>query len=206
MIITFLAGNLLCEPRPPEASHLLRIKTTKIHRLADVAVGFVPWFAYFENFDCREFVSPAFHDVGGTLQQPRALFERRPAPFTKCRARSFDGAFGFGNSCFSGVSDNLSRLTGINRWRQIIGPNFFATDDERMFLTEAFAHFAQCALHLVLAVFVNEIHKRRVLVNIAGRGLKGSAIFTIPILRCSRDRLVRRNFSGGGCFRRACPI
>ena len=71
------------------------------------------------------------------------------------------------NSCFRSVTDNLGRLGWINRRRQIIGPNLFASDIERMFFAEALSHFAQCALHFVLAVFVNETHKRCVSETIA---------------------------------------
>ncbi len=68
MIITFLAGNVLREARPADPSHLLRVKQAKIHRLTNVAVGFSPWFADFQNFQRGKFIAPPFHDCGGPLQ------------------------------------------------------------------------------------------------------------------------------------------
>ena len=177
VMIAILSGNTLCELRTPETSHLLRIKPAKIDGLANVSIGFIPRFADLENFDRGEFVAPAFHDVRRALQQARPFFERRPAPLAKCLARAFDSALGLGNPCFRPVTHNLVRSAWIHRGRQLIGPNFFAADDEWIFFAKAFAHFAQCALHLFLTVFISEIHKRRVSVNIAGGDVKGSGIF-----------------------------
>ena len=193
MLIAVLTGNVLREPRTPEAPHLRCVKAAKIHRFADVAVSFSPRFADFKNLDCGEFVAPAFHNRRGAFKQARTLFKRRQAPFSKCRARNFNGAFRFRNSPFRNITNNLFRRAGINRRRQFIGPNFFATNHQRIFFAEAAAHFAQRRAHFVLALFINEIHKRRVLVNIAGRGVKGSAVFTMSILICNR----RRRCSGG---------
>src|SRR5262249_44868152 len=152
MMITFFPGNLLREFRAPESPHLLRVKPTKIDRLADVGVGFGPWLPDFENFYCREFVASALQDVGRALQQLRPLFKRGPPPFFESSPRSFNGALGFVDPSFRSVADNLARLRWINRRRQIIGPNFFASDVERMFLTEMLARFAQRALHFILTV------------------------------------------------------
>src|SRR5438093_115004 len=118
------------------------------------------WYTrYFKNFKCGELKATALQDFRRAFEQPRTLFKRRPAPFAKRCARSLDGALRFGNSCFASVTDNLIRSTGIHRGRQLIGPNLFATNDKWILFAEAFSHFAQCALHFVLAIFVNEIHK-----------------------------------------------
>src|SRR5436309_11457304 len=114
MLIAFLAGNVLRESRTPEAPHLLRVEAAKIHRFADVAVGFRPRFADLKDFDCGEFVAPALHNRRGAFKQARTLFKRRPAPFSKSRARSFNGAFRFRNSPFRNITDNLSWRVGID--------------------------------------------------------------------------------------------
>src|SRR5712671_1130810 len=167
MMITFFAWHLLREFWASESAHLLRVERAKIDCFADIAVGFRPRLADFENFYCREFVAPAPQDVGRALQQLRSLLERRPSPFFECRTRSFNGTLGFVYPSFRSVADNLRRRGWINRRRQIVGPNFFPSDVQRTFFAEALSRFAQCALHFVLAVFVNETHKRCVSETIA---------------------------------------
>ena len=167
MMITFFARDLLREFGASKSPHLLRVERAEIDRFADIAVCFRPCLADFENFYCRQLVASAFQDVGRALQQLRPLLERRPSPFLECRTRSFNGTLGFVDPGFGSVADNLGRLGWINRGRQIVGPNFFPSDVQRMFFAEALSRFAQCALHFVLAVFVNETHKRCVSETIA---------------------------------------
>src|SRR6202030_2760493 len=119
MVITFFARHLLREFWASESPHLLRVECAEIDRLADIGVCFGPWLADFENFYCRKFVAPALHDVGCTLQQLRALLDRRPPPFFECRARSLNGPLGFLDAGFGSVAHNLRRLGWINRGRQI---------------------------------------------------------------------------------------
>ena len=69
MMITFFARHLLREFWAPQSPHLLRIERAEIDRFANIGVGFRPWLADFKNFYCREFVAPAFQNVGRTLQQ-----------------------------------------------------------------------------------------------------------------------------------------
>src|SRR5438034_1499348 len=142
MMITFFARDLLREFWAPESPHLLRVERAKIDRFADIGVGFRPWLADFENFYCREFVAPALQNVGRALQQLRPLLDRRPSPFFECRTRSFNGTLGFVDSSFGSIADNLGRLGWINRRRQIISPNLFPTDVQRMFSAEALSHLA----------------------------------------------------------------
>ena len=75
MVIAFFAWNVLCEPRAPEAPHLRRVEAAKIHRLPDIAIGFSPWFADFEDLDRRELIASAFHDCRGAFKQERPLFK-----------------------------------------------------------------------------------------------------------------------------------
>src|SRR6266404_7568714 len=51
VIVAFFTGDLLGQAWPPEPSHLLAVKKTKIDCLADVAVCFRPRLADFENFE-----------------------------------------------------------------------------------------------------------------------------------------------------------
>src|SRR5207244_3731872 len=57
VVVAFLAGNPLCKLRAPETADLVRVKAAKINRLADIGICFLPWFAYFEDFNRRQFVS-----------------------------------------------------------------------------------------------------------------------------------------------------
>src|SRR5437867_6901487 len=137
MVIALFTRNPLRKARPPESPHLLRIKPAKIDCLPDVCISFRPSFGYFKNFKCGELKATALQDFRRASEQPRTLFKRRPAPFAKRCARSFDGALRFGNSCFASVTDNLIRTTGIHRGRQLIGPNLFATNDKWILFAEA---------------------------------------------------------------------
>src|SRR6266480_638251 len=160
MMIAFFARHLLRKLGASESPHLLGVEGAEVDRFADIAVGFGPWLSDFENFYCREFVAPAFQDIGRAFQQLRPLLERRPSPFFECRARSFNGTLGFLDACFRSVADDLGWLGWINRGSQIIGPNLFPSDVQRMFFAEALSRFAQSTLHFILVVFVNETHKR----------------------------------------------
>src|SRR5262249_10827170 len=142
MVITFFTGDLLSKLRSSKSAHLLRVESAEIDGLADVGVGFGPRFGNFKNFDSRAFIAAPIQNVGRPLEQTCPLFKRRPSPCFECCSRSLNGALGFGNSCFGSVTDNLGRLARINRWRQIIGPNLFASDVERMFFAEALARLA----------------------------------------------------------------
>src|ERR1051326_3583381 len=166
MMIAFFPGNLLRELRASEPAHLLRVEPAKIDRLANIAIGFIPSLAYFEDFDRRELVAPTLPDVGRAFPETCSFFKWRPAPSAKCRTRSFHGAFGFGNPCFGPVTDDFVRSARIDRWRQLIGPGLFTPDDERILFPKAFAYFAQCALHFFLVVFVSEIHKRCISIHV----------------------------------------
>src|ERR1022692_367073 len=80
MLITFFTGHVLSETRPAAQSHLLRVKQTEIHRLANVAVSFGPLFADFENFKRGKFEATTVHDRGDALEQARAFLKRCAAP------------------------------------------------------------------------------------------------------------------------------
>src|SRR4029077_4981536 len=128
MIITFFARHLLCEFWAPESPTFLRVDPAEIDRFADIAVGFRPCLADFENFYCRQLVAPAFQDVGRAFQQLRSLLYWRPPPFFECRACSFNGTLCFVDASFGSVTDNLCRLGWIDRGRQIVGPNLFPSN------------------------------------------------------------------------------
>src|SRR6188472_1703127 len=115
MMITFLARHLLREFRPPESPHLLRVERAEIDCFANVAVSFRPRLANFENFDCREFITPALQDFRHAFQQSRPLLDRRPSPFFECSTCSFNGTLCFVDSGFGSVTDNLRRLSWIDR-------------------------------------------------------------------------------------------
>src|SRR5437762_12698208 len=100
-MITVFAWYTLCELRPPQTPHLLCVKPTEIHGLADVTISFIPGIAYFENFECREFIPPALQNVRRVLEQLRAFFNARPRPFFERGGRSFHGTLGLGNSRFT---------------------------------------------------------------------------------------------------------
>ena len=68
MIIALFARDVLCESRPADEPHLVRVKQTKIDRLADVAIGFRPGLADLKNFERGKFVTAALHDRGDTLK------------------------------------------------------------------------------------------------------------------------------------------
>src|SRR4029077_596684 len=68
VMVTFFAGHLLCKLWAPEAAHLVSVKATKINRLADIGISFLPRLACFENFNCGELISSTLQDVGGALQ------------------------------------------------------------------------------------------------------------------------------------------
>src|SRR4051812_10619078 len=128
MVITFFARHLLRELWATESPHLLRVEPAEIDCFANIAVGFRPWLADFENFYCRKFVTPALQYVGRALQQSRPLFDRRPSPFFECSTRSFNGTLRLVDSRFGSITDDLGRFGWIDRRRQIIGPNLFASD------------------------------------------------------------------------------
>src|SRR5207248_1360380 len=75
MLVTFFPKNVLSEPRSADQARVVRIKTTEIHRLANVAVRFRPGFANFKDFQRRKFVTPAVHDISGALDQSAARFK-----------------------------------------------------------------------------------------------------------------------------------
>ena len=114
MVIIFFAGNLLGKFRSSESPHLLGVESAKIDRLTDIGVGFGPRFGDFENFDRRKLVAATLQNVGRPIEQTRPLFNRRPSPRLECRARSFNSALSFGNSCLGSVTDNLARLGWTN--------------------------------------------------------------------------------------------
>src|SRR4029078_8643237 len=100
-----------------ESPHLLRVKRAEIDGFADIAVGFRPRLADFENFYCRKFIETALENLSCTLQQPRSLLDRRPSPFFECRARSFNRTLGFVDASLGSLAHNLGRLGWINRRR-----------------------------------------------------------------------------------------
>ena len=89
MLIALFTWNVLRESRPTDQSHLVRIETAEIHRLANVAVGFGPWLANLENLDSGKFKSAAVQDCRDTLQKLTALFERHATPGFKSIVRGF---------------------------------------------------------------------------------------------------------------------
>ena len=74
------------------------------------------------------------------------------------------------------MTDDVIRRTGVDRSDRLFGPNFFAIDHERIFLSELRAHVRECVAHAVLILFVSEIHKWRVFISITGRRVEGSAV------------------------------
>ena len=87
----------------------MRVKQTKVYRLANVAVGFHPCFTDFVNFERGKLKPAAMHDVGCALEQPAARFNRGPAPFFVRFARRFYRTLGFRNSRFGDVADYFVR-------------------------------------------------------------------------------------------------
>jgi len=68
MLITLFARHVLGEPRETAQAHLLRVKEQEIDRLPNIAVGFRPRFAHFENFESGKFEPPPVHDGGDPLE------------------------------------------------------------------------------------------------------------------------------------------
>ena len=81
VLIALLAVHVLGELRPANQPHLLRVKVAKIDRLADVAIGFRPGFADFENFQRGNLEATTIHDGGDAFEQLGARFDRGAAPF-----------------------------------------------------------------------------------------------------------------------------
>src|SRR6478736_3726232 len=98
MLIVFLARYMLGELRPSEDAHLLGIEEAKIHRLTNVAIGFLPWFAHFKNLDGGKLEASTFHDRRNPLEQLGTMLHRNAAPMIESPSRRFDRAFGFRNS------------------------------------------------------------------------------------------------------------
>ena len=117
MLIAFFAGNMLREPGPAYQPHSAGVENTEIDRFTNVAVRFSPRFADLKDFERGKFKPAAFENFGGAFQQLTALFKRSATPFLERRARSGDGAFGFGNSGFGCVADNLVWRARIDRER-----------------------------------------------------------------------------------------
>ena len=92
MLIAFFAGHVLRQTRAADQPHLVRVEQAEIHRFADVAVGFRPRLADFENFQRGKLEAAALHDGGDALEQLRAFFNRHAAPPNECSFRSGDGA------------------------------------------------------------------------------------------------------------------
>ena len=167
----------------------MRVKQTEIHRLANVAVGFGPGLADFENFERGKFVAATIHDRGDALEQARALFKRSPTPFPECGHGGFERALRFRNSRFGLVANDLVGFTRVYRSDRFVRPNFVAADDERIFLAESLPDFAQGRAHLLLGFAINEIHERGIFVGVARRRVTRCAIACMSILRGSFEIL-----------------
>ena len=62
MLVAFFAEHVLGQFRPAHKAHLLGVEEAKIHRLANVAIGFLPGLAHFVDFHGRELETPPLHD------------------------------------------------------------------------------------------------------------------------------------------------
>ena len=58
MLVAFFAEHVLGQARTAEQPHLLGVEEKEIDRFADVAVGFGPRLADFENFQRGKFETP----------------------------------------------------------------------------------------------------------------------------------------------------
>ena len=141
MLIALFTWNLLRESRPADRSHLVRIETTEIHRLANVAIGFGPWFSDFKNFNRREVESTPIEYRRHAFEQLAALLERRTTPGFESIMRRLQGQVRFRNSRFGNIADNFIRLTWIQGRHQLVRPNFSSTNGERVFLSKAGPYF-----------------------------------------------------------------
>ena len=74
------------------------------------------------------------------------------------------------------MTDDVIGRARVDRSDRFVGPDSFAVDHERIFLTELRAHTRERFLHSVLILFVDEIHKRRVFISITGGRVEGSAV------------------------------
>src|SRR5438874_12270832 len=102
MLVTFLAKNMLSQTWISTQPHLLRVKQTKIHRFADVAVGFGPSFADLEHFDRGKFKPSTIENRSHAFKQLAAFFEGCVPPDLEgmpCRLHCALGSWnsGFGN-------------------------------------------------------------------------------------------------------------
>src|SRR5204863_4766216 len=197
MLVTFLAGNVLGQPRFSEESHLMRVEETKIHCFADVPVGFGPRFADLENFDRRKFEPATIEDGGHTLEQLAAFFEWRAAPRLKRASRRFRCALGFGNSGLSNQANDLIWRARIQRRQQLVGPNFFAINHDWVLLSETRTHFAQSGAHFFLGLGINKICQRSILVGIAGWHLAVGAVAARSVIPSENASPARAEGSRG---------
>src|SRR6202011_4654245 len=73
-------GYILRQSAVSQASHLLRIESTKVNRFYHVRIGFRPGFAYLEDFPSREFESRGAHFVGQSFEALAAELCRASTP------------------------------------------------------------------------------------------------------------------------------
>ena len=71
---------------------------------------------------------------------------------------------------------------------RLSGPNFLAVDDERIFLTQTAAHFAERGPHFFLTGAVDEVYERRVFVRVSWRSVECRAVAGLGELVAAEDR------------------
>ena len=136
MLIAFFAENVLGQARATEQPHLLRVEETEIDRFADIAISFRPCFADLVNFQRGKLVAPALHDRRDALEQLRAFFDTARGPPDECSFAATMARFRFRNSASCDWHRRLGRDGRIDGSDRVVGPDFLAVDDERIFLAE----------------------------------------------------------------------
>ena len=100
------------------------------------------------------------------------MLDADPAPMLERFFRRDDSLFRMLDGRFGDRSHDLRRPAWIDRVDKILGPDFFAVDDDGIFRAELVTHLANRAPHSVAAFFVDEIHQRRIFVGVTGRRLE----------------------------------
>ena len=188
MLIILLARDVLSDARPAEKAHLLRVEETEIHRLANVAVGFLPRFADFEDFDRAELKAAPLHKRGHAVEQFCSMLDRGATPMVESVASRLDRALRFRNPGLGHHAHGLVRPARIKGRHPFAGRDFLAVDRERVFFAETSAHLAQRGFHLLLRLAMNEIDHRGVLVGVARRSVDRETVCRMIL---ARRRLAR---------------
>ena len=68
MLVAFFAEHMLRESWTAHEAHLLGVEKAEIHRLADVAIRFLPGFADFVDFHGGKLETAPLHDGRNALE------------------------------------------------------------------------------------------------------------------------------------------